>query len=121
MSFAADLQKFATKTGIRFDQVVRKVCLDMTKEIVQLTPVDTGMARSNYFFGMDRVTTVSNDYKAEAARSALADLGGSYGAGPMTLKEHKAVRTIKGLTNAKTMKSAMSRIQGYTAGQGSGN
>lgn len=54
MSFQADLQRFATKTGIRMDQIVRKVCLDLTKDLVVMTPVDTGLARSNYFFGVDR-------------------------------------------------------------------
>lgn len=54
MTFAADLRKFALKTGIRTDQVVRKVCLDLTRDLVKLTPVDTGLARSNYFFGTER-------------------------------------------------------------------
>lgn len=54
MTFAADLRKFALKTGIRTDRVVRKVCLDLTRDLVKLTPVDTGLARSNYFFGTER-------------------------------------------------------------------
>ena len=54
MTLASDLRKFALKTGIRTDQVVRKVCLDLTRDLVRLTPVDTGMARSNYFFGVER-------------------------------------------------------------------
>ena len=54
MSFASDFQNFSRKTGISADQIVRKVCLDLTKDLTKATPVDTGMARSNYFFGMDR-------------------------------------------------------------------
>lgn len=54
MSFQSDLRRFALNTGIRTDQVVRKVCLDLTRDLVKLTPVDTGLARSNYFFGTER-------------------------------------------------------------------
>jgi hypothetical protein len=54
MSFARGLSTFAHKTGIRTDQVVRKVCIDLTREITMSTPVDTGLARNNYFFGFDR-------------------------------------------------------------------
>lgn len=54
MTFQSDLRRFALKTGIRTDQVVRKVCLDLTRDLVKLTPVDTGLARSNYFFGTER-------------------------------------------------------------------
>lgn len=58
MSFGADLQSFAQKTGIRFDKVLRKVVIDMTSEIVRMTPVDTGHARSNYFWGNSRVSNI---------------------------------------------------------------
>lgn len=74
MSFGADLSKFAEKTGIRMDQVVRKVCLDLTRDIVRLTPVDTGLAKSNYFFGPDRTggteTSPSRNGASSLARSA---------------------------------------------------
>lgn len=68
MSFQADLRRFALNTGIRMDQVVRKVCLDLTRDLVRMTPVAYppswtppgptwyvgGHARSNYFFGVER-------------------------------------------------------------------
>ena len=54
MTFASDLAKFRKKVGLRADQVVRKVTLDLTRDLVRATPVDTGMARSSYFFGSDR-------------------------------------------------------------------
>ena len=59
MGFADDLQRFTEKTGIRADQVVRKVCLDLTKDLVKATPVDTGLAASNYFFANERSTETS--------------------------------------------------------------
>lgn len=58
MSFGADLQGFAQRTGIKFDKVLRKVVIDMTSEIVRMTPVDTGHARSNYFWGNSRVSNI---------------------------------------------------------------
>ena len=61
MSFTSDLQKFSQKTGIRFDQVVRKVCIDVTSDLVKATPVDTGMARSNWFFGYGRNLSTGTD------------------------------------------------------------
>lgn len=48
MSFALDLNKFAAKAGANADKVVRKVCLDLTKGIVEKTPVDTGRLRGNW-------------------------------------------------------------------------
>lgn len=61
MSFASDLKKFALNTGTRMDQVVRKVCIDLTSDLVRLTPVDTGLARSSWFFGTFRKTDVGTD------------------------------------------------------------
>lgn len=57
MSFASDLQKFSQNTGLKFDHVQRKVCIDVTADLVRATPVDTGMARSNYFVGFTRVSS----------------------------------------------------------------
>ena len=74
MTFSGDLQKFADKVGIRMDQVVRKVTLDLTRDLVKATPVDTGLARSNYFFGFDRnggtETSASKNGRPSVERSA---------------------------------------------------
>ena len=59
MSFTSDLAAFASKTKIRMDTVVRKVVIDITRDLVLETPVDTGHARSNWFWGSERVETVS--------------------------------------------------------------
>lgn len=58
MTFRGQLAEIARNTGIRFDQVVRKVVIDLTSDLVKLTPVDTGHARSNWYFGMDRVVNI---------------------------------------------------------------
>ena len=69
MSFGGDLQGFAQRTGIRFDKIVRKVCLDLTRDIVLLTPVDTGMAKSNWFLGTTRVGSTESSASKNGAPS----------------------------------------------------
>ena len=54
MKFSSDLANFARKTGISMDKVVRKISLDLMRDLVMGTPVDTGHARSNWFVGTNR-------------------------------------------------------------------
>lgn len=72
--FGADIRGFARRTGIKFDLVLRKVVIDMTSDIVKMTPVGDptfwkrpnsappgytgGHARSNYFWGNSRIESV---------------------------------------------------------------
>lgn len=58
MSFGSDIQAFSRGTSIKLDKVVRKVIIDMTSDIMKMTPVDTGAARSNWFWGASRVDSV---------------------------------------------------------------
>ena len=69
-TFGLDLRAFSHKTGIRMDQVLRKVVLDMTGEIAQLTPVDTGLAKNNYFWGRERLDSVETNPDTSGASSA---------------------------------------------------
>jgi hypothetical protein len=59
MSFSSDLSSFGSKTSIKLDKIVRKVVIDITSEIVKATPVDTGAARSNWFWGNQQVTSTA--------------------------------------------------------------
>lgn len=74
MTFSGDLLTFADRAGLRANQTVRKVAFDMTKDLVQATPVDTGHARSNYFLGNDPVdstdTTASTNGAPSLGRAA---------------------------------------------------
>ena len=75
--FGGQLQSFADRVGIKFDKVVRKVVIDMTRELVMATPVDTGMARSAWFWGMSRVTTVpSMDVSKVVKQKRFETIGG---------------------------------------------
>jgi hypothetical protein len=48
LKFTADIERFAQKTKIATDTVVRKVVTEILSGVVDLTPVDTGRARSNW-------------------------------------------------------------------------
>ena len=72
MSFTDQLRSFGRNTGIKFDKVLQNVSIDMTTEMVGMTPVGDptfwihaappgytgGHLRSNYFWGTKRVTDV---------------------------------------------------------------
>ena len=68
-SFGDQLHGFSRSTGIRFDKIVRKVCLDLTRDIVKLTPVNTGMAKSNWFHGTTRVGNTESSASKNGAPS----------------------------------------------------
>lgn len=74
MTFSGDLLTFADRAGLRANQTVRKVAFDLTRDLVQATPVDTGLARSNYFLGNDPVdstdTTASTNGAPSLGRAA---------------------------------------------------
>lgn len=48
MSFDSDIKKFIKKTGLKADDVVRKIAFDVYGGIVRKTPVDTGRAKGNW-------------------------------------------------------------------------
>ena len=56
--FADSLQGHVGGYKKRLSAVVRKSILGMTSEIIRATPLDTGMAKNNYFWGVDRVTAI---------------------------------------------------------------
>lgn len=67
--FGEQLRSFSRNTGIRFDKIVRKVCLDLVRELVLLTPVDTGLAKSNWFLGTNRVSSIETTASKNGAPS----------------------------------------------------
>jgi len=69
MSFGNQLRSFSRNTGIKFDTVLRKVVIDITSDIVRMTPVKDGFARSNYFWGVQRVSAVETNPSVNGAPS----------------------------------------------------
>jgi len=89
-SFTEDLQKFIGKTKINMDKLVRKVTFDLFGEVVMRTPVDTGMARSNWQLGINERPTGIVDEARLRKNKTKSDEKGAY----------KTARTI---TNAQVM------------------
>ena len=78
MSFGGDVTSFVKSTGIRLDLTMKKVCIDLTRDFAKATPVKTGLARSNFFFGYapnSSVRTTANESGAPSVARAkeLAD------------------------------------------------
>lgn len=48
MSFTTDLRRFRTRTERQRDQLIRYFCLNLLRDVVLGTPVDTGRARANW-------------------------------------------------------------------------
>jgi hypothetical protein len=74
MTFNVDISKFVEKCGTKADQVVRKICLDLTSSIILKTPVDTGRARANWqtTLGAPATGTVASTDKGGAASITAA-------------------------------------------------
>ena len=54
MSFEGELQKFQIKTGKRIIGVSQNIAIDVLDEIIDGTPVDTGLARRNWRVRMNK-------------------------------------------------------------------
>lgn len=48
MSFTTALFKYAKKTGDKMDKIFRATCFAILRDVVKLTPVDTGRAKGNW-------------------------------------------------------------------------
>lgn len=59
-SFSLNVGKFAKKTKLKLDTVVRKVCFDLYTKVKRKTPVDTGYARANWMVGINQIPTGLN-------------------------------------------------------------
>lgn len=61
MSFSDDIRRFAAKTNLSMDVVVRKVTIDMTVALTRMSPVDTGRFRGNWMLGVGSPDTSTID------------------------------------------------------------
>jgi hypothetical protein len=60
MSFASDIEKFARRTNLSMDIIVRKVGIDIARSLILRSPVDTGRFRGNWVLGVGSVNTAVN-------------------------------------------------------------
>lgn len=64
MILSLDLSVFSDKSSKKMSQIARRVFIDISKDVIRHTPVDTGRARSNWLPEINRhsdVTTLDND------------------------------------------------------------
>jgi len=77
--FTSGLNALPKNTGISADTFARKVTIDFTRDLVVSTPVDTGHARSNWFFRNDRsggIDTASDKSGSPSNRRCAAFTSG---------------------------------------------
>lgn len=78
-TFALDMKKFAERVEQDADVLVRTICLDLLKDIVLNTPVDTGRARANWLcsIGTPQSGTISFSADSGSGVTAPRDSAGS--------------------------------------------
>lgn len=76
MSFVGDLEKFANKTEIKLDVVVKKVVIDLFAGFTLQTPVETGMARAGWMIGISTPPNGVPEPGKEFYQKPFPDVGG---------------------------------------------
>jgi hypothetical protein len=80
MTFAADLLKFEKAYQVRVETVLRKVTLDLSAQLIQMSPVDTGRFRNNWYLSVGYgPNTGTNDGADRSGNSALARISSNLG------------------------------------------
>lgn len=77
-TFAIDISKFSKKFGINANTAARKIILDIQRDTMLATPVDTGMLRSSWFVGIGAEPSgqaAAPDMGASAMSGAVSTLG----------------------------------------------
>lgn len=75
MSFVADLEKHAKKTGRNVEKVFRGTVLQMSNAIILKTPVKTGRARGNWQASISKPKTAVLDREGEGG--AIGEVAGT--------------------------------------------
>lgn len=83
-TFSIDLNRFAQKTNLKANAVIRRVAFDVFGRIIVKTPVDTGRARANWIpsiGAMANSSTNETDKTGTATRARIKSVGSSFTAG----------------------------------------
>lgn len=80
-SFGIGVKKYAQNTGLTLQKSVIAICADASKSIIEMTPVDTGRARGNWFASINSVdnSTSEDRKKSEALSVAKSESKKAYG------------------------------------------
>lgn len=111
-SFAANIQKFADKTGLKVITIMKKLAFDGLRGVMLKSPVDTGRFRANWRVGLNRVVKTTSDKfitkeKGKPAPSGSVDQG-SLASGNSVLATMKWTDTIY-ITNNVPYAGALER------------
>jgi hypothetical protein len=72
MSFTLDLSRFASKTKVNADLIVKKIALEAFSGIILKTPVDTGRARANWTYAVGNYSDATSENVDRAGGSTIA-------------------------------------------------
>lgn len=81
-AWSIPLDRFADKTGIKLETIVRKVTFDLFSKVILRSPVDTGRFRANWnvAYGAPNLSTSSSvgngAARSEAAKALTLPVGG---------------------------------------------
>ena len=94
--FIIDLKKFSKVVDEKFETVFRKLVFLIFNNIVYLTPVDTGRARSNWNIGVNEVDSSTNevglDGNVVSEAQATATAKGNINSEECTLKINRKAK-----------------------------
>lgn len=99
-SLTADIKRFAKKTGLRLDTVVRKLTLDAYTGLLLRSPVDTGRFRNSWRIAIGQpnlsveLAQASNAATKKAAKAATQTKGSPASAAELS-KASTVARTAK--------------------------
>lgn len=74
VSFKADLDKFAKKTEVNIETVVRKIAFEIYIGVTKKTPVDTGRAKGNWNIGTGSIDLSINENASSTAQGSAGRL-----------------------------------------------
>lgn len=104
-SFADQVAAFTTKTEAKIEIAIRKIALDVFREVIMMSPVDTGRFRGNWqvAIGAMPTGTVELDDKAGTATLEKAQ------AEAMGLKAGETIFLINNLPYARALEYGLSQ------------
>jgi hypothetical protein len=73
-SFKLDLEREAKKLDVELEQLLRRIMLQLLRDVVLETPVDTGRARGNWQVSINKSPEGEIEPKADVISEGLATL-----------------------------------------------
>jgi hypothetical protein len=105
MSFGGDVNNWADKAERRMEEAIRKIALSVFREVILMSPVDTGRFRGNWQVAINSMPqgTVEIDDKSGSISISKAD------AAAMQLKVGQAIYLVNNLPYARALEYGHSK------------